>query len=127
MRPTQMLRLEDDDSLELRYLLVCAASQAGESDLATEEVCMMMMVMMMSTKEENHSEFCSAATSGAPVIGWMCARMGDASIAQEFSVDCDVCRWKRRLRLPSQRRVQTMSASGWTNLCKYSKISANQT
>ena len=33
-----MLRLEDDDSLELRYLLVCAATQSGENALATEEV-----------------------------------------------------------------------------------------
>ena len=34
-----MLRLEDDDSLELRYLLVCAAMQADEPELATDEVC----------------------------------------------------------------------------------------
>ncbi|KAL1518874.1 hypothetical protein AB1Y20_003151 [Prymnesium parvum] len=34
----QMLRLEDDDSLELRYLLVFAASQAGDTELAAEEV-----------------------------------------------------------------------------------------
>lgn len=32
-----MLRLEDDDSLELRYLLVFAASQAGDTELAAEE------------------------------------------------------------------------------------------
>jgi len=38
----QMLRLEDDDSLELRYLLVCAAMQADELELATDELAKAM-------------------------------------------------------------------------------------